>query len=108
MTRDSLVVASVAARRIPVLDPYELAGGKLSALFSRNASRDLFDTHALLRRGGLEIGRLRQAFVLYGAMNRRDRCMQHRGRSLVRSGCPLDLHAAAYHRVRAEACEEPP
>lgn len=70
--RDSLPVASAAARRIRVLDVHELAAGKLSALFSRSASRDLFDIHALLGRGGLERTKLRLAFVLYGAMSRRD------------------------------------
>lgn len=70
--RDSLAVAFATARRIPVLDPHELAGGKLAALFSRDASRDLFDVHALLHQGDLERSRLRLAFVLYGAMSRRD------------------------------------
>jgi len=70
--RDSLAVGSSVARRIPVLDPHELAAGKLAALFSRDASRDLFDTHAILQKGGFDRRRLRLAFVLYGAMSRRD------------------------------------
>jgi hypothetical protein len=32
----------------PVLDIHELAAGKLSALFNRTASRDLFDSHHLI------------------------------------------------------------
>ena len=34
--------------QIPVLNIHELAAGKLAALFSRRASRDLFDTRELL------------------------------------------------------------
>lgn len=57
---------------IPVLDVHELAGGKPAALLARGASRDLFDAHQLLTRHELSSDRLRAAFVLYGAMNRRD------------------------------------
>ena len=35
-------------------------------------ARDLFDVHQLLDRGGLDTERLRLAFVVYGAMNRKD------------------------------------
>ncbi len=55
-----------------MLDIHELAAGKLAALFSRKQARDLFDCSHLFRTGALEPGRLRLAFVLYGAMNRRD------------------------------------
>jgi predicted nucleotidyltransferase component of viral defense system len=37
--------------RAPVLDIHELAAGKLSALFDRRVSRDLFDAHYLLKNG---------------------------------------------------------
>lgn len=55
-----------------MLDVHELAGGKLAALLTRGASRDLFDAYHLLTRHELERNKLRTAFVLYGAMNRRD------------------------------------
>ncbi len=55
-----------------MLDLHELAGGKLAALFSRAASRDLFDTCKLLRRDDLDRIKLRLAFVVYGGANRRD------------------------------------
>lgn len=71
-TRDSRALGPVMARNILVLDPHELPAGKLAALFSRDASRDLFDVHALLTKGGFDRQRLRLAFVLYGAMSRRD------------------------------------
>lgn len=56
----------------PVLDPHELAAGKLAALLARGASRDLFDTRALLQRGGFDSVKLRLAFVVYGGANRVD------------------------------------
>ena len=57
---------------VPVLDLHELAAGKLAALLSRHASRDLYDAHQLLTRATLDPTRLRLAFVVYGAMNRKD------------------------------------
>jgi predicted nucleotidyltransferase component of viral defense system len=65
-------VGPFAARKIPVLDRYELAAGKFAALFSRQASRDLFDAHHLLTQQTWDRDALRLAFVLYGAMNRKD------------------------------------
>lgn len=53
---------------VPVLDIHELAAGKLSALFSRTASRDLFDAHYLLTKCDIEAQKLRVAFVSYLAM----------------------------------------
>lgn len=53
---------------VPVLDIHELAAGKLSALFSRTASRDLFDAHYLLTKCDIEAKKLRIAFVAYLAM----------------------------------------
>ena len=70
--RDSRPVGSHVARRVPVLDLHELAAGKLAALLARNASRDLFDAAALLRRPDLDLDRLRFAFVVYGGLNRKD------------------------------------
>jgi hypothetical protein len=53
---------------IPVLDIHELAAGKLSALFSRRASRDLFDAHYLLKKCKIDTQKLRTSFVIYLAM----------------------------------------
>ena len=60
------------AAEFPVIDLYELAAGKLAALFARRTARDLFDSSLIFSIEGLDIERLRVAFVLYGAMNRRD------------------------------------
>jgi len=39
---------------------------------SRQASRDLFDVHLLFKQRELDIPKLRLAFVVYGAMSRKD------------------------------------
>ncbi len=69
---DSRRLGSSVARGILVVDRHELAAGKLAALCSRNASRDIFDARELLRRSDLEREKLRLAFVVYGGLNRRD------------------------------------
>ena len=65
-------LGSWSAAEFPVVDLYELAAGKLAALFARRTARDLFDSSLIFSIEGLDIERLRVAFVLYGAMNRRD------------------------------------
>lgn len=52
----------------PVLDIHELAAGKLTALFDRKVSRDLYDAHTLLTRVNMEKTKLRLIFVVYIAM----------------------------------------
>jgi hypothetical protein len=63
---DSRSIGTCSASGIPILDKHELAAGKLAALLSRHAARDLFDVHQLSRRGILHPGRLRLAWVVYG------------------------------------------
>jgi hypothetical protein len=65
-------VGSFKAAPVPVLDPHELAAGKLAALLARSANRDIFDAHRLLGTPDLERARLRLAFVVYGGINRKD------------------------------------
>jgi predicted nucleotidyltransferase component of viral defense system len=69
---DSNPVGSFVVRQVPILDVHELAAGKLSALFDRSASRDVYDTQCLLRDLDLDVTRLRLAFVIYGGVSRRD------------------------------------
>lgn len=69
---DSRPVGTFDAKDIPVVDIHELAAGKLAALLSRAASRDLFDTSQLLHAGGLDVAKLRLAFVVYGGISRKD------------------------------------
>lgn len=69
---DSYSIGTWMAKQIPVLDIHELAAGKLAALLARRQARDLFDAHRLLHLDELDHKRLRTAFVVYGAMNRKD------------------------------------
>ncbi|MGH7167280.1 MAG: nucleotidyl transferase AbiEii/AbiGii toxin family protein [Nitrospiraceae bacterium] len=65
-------IGTYQATQVPMLDLHELAGGKLAALLSRTASRDLFDTCELLRQQDLDRSKLRLGFVVYGGASRRD------------------------------------
>ncbi len=69
---DSRQVGSHQATQVPMLDLHELAAGKLAALVSRRASRDVFDTRELLGHHALDRTKLRLGFVVYGAANRKD------------------------------------
>lgn len=69
---DSRPFGSFTATGAPVLELHELVAGKLAALFSRSASRDLFDVRALLRDARLDWERLRLGFVVYGGVNRKE------------------------------------
>ncbi len=70
--QDSRSLGTVKASGIPLLDVHELAAGKFAALLARTASRDLYDAHRLLTQCQFERDRLRAAFVVYGAINRKD------------------------------------
>ena len=72
LSRDSSEVAGITAKSIPVLDIHELAAGKFVALLSRNASRDLYDAHALLISEMLNPTVLRPIFTAYAGMSRVD------------------------------------
>lgn len=68
---DSKKLGSHQALQIPILDNKELTAGKLSALLTRTASRDLFDANNLLQLEDAKDEDLRLMYVLYGAMNPR-------------------------------------
>ncbi|MCU0665112.1 MAG: nucleotidyl transferase AbiEii/AbiGii toxin family protein [Myxococcota bacterium] len=70
--RDSREFLGDRAKQFNLLDPHELAAGKLAALLARGASRDLFDARELLTRAAFDSQRLRLAFVVYGGINRVD------------------------------------
>jgi hypothetical protein len=70
--RDSITISGAVAHAVRVLDIHELAAGKIAALLTRHAGRDLFDVHQLLGANLLDAQKLRLGFVLYGAMNRKD------------------------------------
>jgi predicted nucleotidyltransferase component of viral defense system len=69
---DSHALGEYQARKIPILDIHELSAGKLAALFSRHQARDIFDVNKLISNLELNWDKLRVAFVVYGAMSRKD------------------------------------
>jgi len=69
---DSHPFGNFQAKKIPVLDLHELAAGKLTALLSRRQARDLYDCYQILSMHDIKHEYLRVAFVVYGAMNRKD------------------------------------
>ncbi len=69
---DSHPVGSFQATQVRLLDLHELAAGKLAALLSRTASRDVFDAVELFRRDDIDPAKLRLGFVVYGGANRKD------------------------------------
>ena len=69
---DSRPLGGWRAEGIPVVDLHELAAGKLAALLNRRQARDLFDGDLVLSMPGIDVARLRTAFVVYGGMARRD------------------------------------
>jgi len=70
--KSSHSIGSRKTKEIPLLDIHEVGAGKLSALFGRHASRDLFDAHQLLTKCSLDIEQLRLACLVYGAMGTKD------------------------------------
>ena len=72
VTMDSRPLGSWQATAVPVVDIHELAAGKLVALLDRHKARDLFDSSLILSITSLDHEILRTAFVVYGAMERRD------------------------------------
>ena len=72
-SKDSHRLGNFQAKNIPVFPVCELFAGKLAALFSRHQTRDLFDAHQLLNYDKkIDLKDLRLAFIVYGAMNRKD------------------------------------
>src|SRR3990167_2752389 len=70
---NSIQIGNYQANKIPVLDYYDLIGGKLSALFSRHKSRDLFDTYTIFTHSKkLDMEKMKCAFLIYGAASRTD------------------------------------
>ena len=69
---DSKTLGQWQANQIPVVDIHELVAGKLAALLSRKQARDLFDCCEIFDSSGIDHNQLRTAFIVYGAMNRKD------------------------------------
>lgn len=65
-------VGSFHASPVRILDLHELAAGKLAALLTRGAVRDIFDARLLLSMKEINTVKLRLGFVVYGGINRKD------------------------------------
>ena len=72
VTRTSRPLGRWETVGFPLVDVHELAAGKLAALFARRTARDLFDCSLIFSIATLDLRKLRTAFVVYGAMNRKD------------------------------------
>lgn len=69
---DSALIGGLKAENFTVLNIHEIAAGKLAALLSRRAGRDLYDVCALFDSNLLDMETLRVLFTAYGGMNRKD------------------------------------
>lgn len=65
-------LGGIQTKGVLTLSIEELSAGKLTALFSRKASRDLFDTHYLLHNLELDSKKLKTMFLAYGVMSPND------------------------------------
>ncbi len=118
-TMDSHSLGSWRATGIPVVDIHELAAGKLTALLARQKARDLFDSRLIFSIEGLDFERLRTAFVVYGAMNRKDwrmvsvedvafdpRELSSQLLPALRTGGIQGIEAASYGGMLVDECRE--
>lgn len=68
MSVDSKKIGTYQAKSISVLDYHDLIGGKLSALFSRQKSRDVFDVYTIFENPEkFDCAKVRLSLLIYGA-----------------------------------------
>ncbi len=68
----SQLVGGRQAKDVILMSYLEIAAGKLTALFARHVSRDLFDAYHILMDESLDFEKLRLIFCVYGAMSSKD------------------------------------
>ena len=68
----SVVVGGIQTENVLILSTEEIIAGKLSALFTRKAARDLFDVHYLMRNMNIDLKKLKTTFLIYGIMGPKD------------------------------------
>ena len=118
-TMDSHSLGGWRATSIPVVDIHELAAGKVAALLAWRRARDLFDSRLILSMRGLSRAMLRTAFVVYGAMDRRDwrtvsvddvafdsAELSSQLVPALRTGGVPDLEAVGYGKSLVDECRE--
>jgi hypothetical protein len=66
----STAIGSYRATNVPVLDIHEIVAGKMVALVTRRAARDLFDAHRLIAMPDLDWAKIKAATLMIGASAR--------------------------------------
>lgn len=63
----STPIGSYRATNVPVLDIHEIVAGKMVALVTRRAARDLFDAHRIIAMPNLDWAKIKTATLMIGA-----------------------------------------
>jgi len=63
----SVPIGSYRATNVPVLDIHEIVAGKMVALMTRHAARDLFDAHRIIAMPDLDWTKIKAATLMIGA-----------------------------------------
>jgi Nucleotidyl transferase AbiEii toxin, Type IV TA system len=63
----SVPIGSYRATNVPVLDIHEIVAGKMVALVTRRAARDLFDAHRIIAMPNLDWAKIKVATLMIGA-----------------------------------------
>lgn len=63
----SVPIGSYRATNVPVLDIHEIVAGKMVALVTRRAARDLFDAHRIIAMRNLDWAKIKVATLMIGA-----------------------------------------
>ena len=63
----SAAIGSYRATNVPVLDIHEIVAGKMVALVTRRAARDLFDAHRIIAMPSLDWAKIKAATLMIGA-----------------------------------------
>jgi hypothetical protein len=66
----SAIVGSYQATNVSVLDIHEIVAGKMVALVTRRAARDLFDAHRIIAMPNLDWAKIKVATLMIGASAR--------------------------------------
>ncbi|MGE0038703.1 MAG: nucleotidyl transferase AbiEii/AbiGii toxin family protein [Xanthobacteraceae bacterium] len=82
----SVAIGSYQARNVPVLDIHEIIAGKMVALVTRRAARDLFDAHRIIAMPSLDWAKIKLATLMIGASAK---SIDWRSASSVAIGCDV-------------------
>jgi hypothetical protein len=63
----SVSIGAYRATNVPVLDIHEIVAGKMVALVTRHAARDLFDAHRIIAMPNLDWAKIKTATLMIGA-----------------------------------------